>query len=72
MELVIDQVQKVDGRDDTGLAEDSRLGIWLEGFGTACNRGIQGCRALSAETRNILGKPRELAPQQESFGNGHR
>lgn len=32
----------------------------MDGFGTDCHRGFLGHRSVSADTRNVLGKPDSL------------
>lgn len=53
---MVDQQQKLPVRKAHRLS----LEIRLDGFGTDCHRGFLGHRSVSADTRNVLGKPDSL------------
>lgn len=60
-------MQKADGKEASRLAKDSSMGVMLDGFGRDYNRSFPGCRTLSVETGNILGKARQMVTPAAEF-----
>lgn len=67
LDLMIDQTQKVDVKEDSMLAKDSSPAVWLDGLGVHCSRSFSGSRTLTTETRNILGKAGEFVTTAVEF-----